>query len=187
MDWVVHISKDLLKHNLYYDNDSDDESDNESEDGNKSDNDSDSSLGDSDDEMSSDHSDGEESNKLTYKCEVKSSKKSAMKKNSKSMTREPEPKAPEAKSEPHKSELDPAFKSNMDDLADRISKLTIELTQHQEKPKFNPQVSTSAMWKCFMCESEGHSVRECPETKAFVAAGVLQYDIKNHLVMADGS
>ena len=38
-----------------------------------------------------------------------------------------------------------------------------------------------------MCEAEGHGVKECPETKAFVAAGVLHLDGMNHLVMADGS
>ena len=75
----------------------------------------------------------------------------------------------------------------MDDLADRISKLMIELTKHQEKPKFNPQATMSGIWRCFMCDGDGHGFRECPETKAFLATGVLQYNAANKLVMADGS
>ena len=38
-----------------------------------------------------------------------------------------------------------------------------------------------------MCKAEGHEVKECPETKAFVAAGVLHFNKMNCLVMADGS
>ena len=75
----------------------------------------------------------------------------------------------------------------MDDLADRVSKLTIELTKHQEKPKFNPQATMSGIWQCFMCNGDRHGFRECPKTKAFLAAGVLQYNTTNKLVMADGS
>ncbi len=38
-----------------------------------------------------------------------------------------------------------------------------------------------------MCDSDGHGFRECLEMKAFLAAGVLQYNATNKLVMADGS
>ena len=38
-----------------------------------------------------------------------------------------------------------------------------------------------------MCNGDGHGFRECLETKAFLAVGVLQYNAANKLVMADGS
>src|SRR5260370_35775621 len=91
---------------------------------------------------------------------------------------------PEVKSDQRKSDLDPVSKSCMDDLADRISKLTIELTRLHEQPKTTPQASISETWHCFMCEGEEHGVKDCPETKDIVAAGVLRYDLSNRFVMS---
>ena len=100
----------------------------------------DSDLISSDDDALSDELDNEEDGKSTQRH--KSKKKTLVKREVKQTTKDIEPKAPELKSEQCKPDSDTVFKSNMDDLADRISKLTIELTKHQEKPKFNPQATT---------------------------------------------
>ena len=174
MDHVVSIAKVLLKHDLYYDNkynDSDMEDDNELD--SKSEDSNDDSLSDQSEVMSA---------KSLCRQEAKSSKKSFIKKDTKLASQDVELDVPEVK-----SDLDPVSKSCMDDLANQISKLTIELTRLHEQPKTTPQASISEMWHCFMCKGEGHRVKDCPETKAFVAAGVLRYDLSNHLVMADGS
>ncbi|KAF8325752.1 uncharacterized protein EI90DRAFT_3128297 [Cantharellus anzutake] len=68
-------------------------------------------------------------------------------------------------------------------VADRLSKLTIDIARLMEKPKYG-QYNTG---RCFMCLSEGHGFKGSPETKAFVAAGVIRYDASNRLVMSDGS
>ena len=185
MDSVVSIAKALLKHDLYYDDESDEDTEDESEEDKKSRSYGDSDSDASDNDALSDESDDEEDEKPARKH--KSKKKTLVKRESKQSTKDIEPKTPELKSEQRKPDSDTVFKSNMDDLADRISKLTIELTKHQEKPKFNPQATTSGVWRCFMCDGDGHGFRECPETKAFLAAGVLQYNAANKLVMADGS
>ena len=145
----------------------------------------DSDLISSDDDALPDELDDEEDGKPTQRHTSK--KKTLIKREVRQMTKDIKPKAPELKSEQCKPDSDTVFKSNMDNLADRISKLMIELTKHQEKPKFNPQATMSGIWRCFMCDSDGHGFRECPETKAFLAAGVLQYNAANKLVMADGS
>ncbi|KAF8316689.1 uncharacterized protein EI90DRAFT_3021504 [Cantharellus anzutake] len=87
------------------------------------------------------------------------------------------------KPEPKQETMDHVQKANMDDLANRLSKLTIDVARLMEKPKYS-QYNTG--W-CFMCLSEGHGFKGCPETKAFVAAGVIRYDTSNRLVMSDGS
>ncbi len=170
-----------MKHNLYYDDESDKDSDDESDKEEKPQSNADSDPVSSNNDTLSDDSDDKED-----MCKHKSKKKTLVKRESRQSTKDVEPKAPELKLEQHKPDSDTIFKSNMDDLADRISKLTIELTKHQEKPKFNPQATTSGIWHCFMCNADGHGFRECPETKAFLAAGVLQYNAANKLVMADG-
>ena len=73
--------------------------------------------------MPSDDSDDEED-----MHKHKSKKKTLVKRESRQSTKDVEPKAPELKLEQCKPDSDTVFKSNMDDLADRISKLTIELT-----------------------------------------------------------
>ena len=59
-------------------------------------------------------------------------KKTVAKKELKSSLKEQDPKLPDMKSEPSKPDADSAFKSNMDDLSDRISKLTIEHMTKQQ-------------------------------------------------------
>ncbi len=179
MDSVVSIAKVLLKHDLYYDNESDKDSDDESDEEEKPQSNADSDPVSSNDNTLSDDSDDEEDTP-----KHKSKKKTLVKRESRLLTRDIEPKAPKLKLEQCKADSDTVFKSNMDDLADRISKLTIELTKHQEK-KFNPQATTSGIWQCFMCNGDRHGFRECLEMKAFLAAGVLQYNAANKLVMAD--
>ena len=144
MDSVVSIAKALLKHDLYYDDESEEDSDNESDEDKKSCSYGDSDSVTSDNDTLSDDSDDEEEEKSTHKH--KSKKKTLMKREFKQLTKDIKPKAPEPKLEQHKPDSDTIFKSNMDGLADRIIKLTIELTKHQEKPKFNPQATMSGVW-----------------------------------------
>src|SRR5258708_36184739 len=178
MDSVVSITKALLKNDLYYNDESDKDSDDESDEEEKPQSNADSDPVSSNDDTLSDDSDDEEDTR-----KHKSKKKTLVKRGSRLLMRDVEPKAPKLKLEQCKPDSDTVFKSNMDDMADRISKLMIELTKHQEKPKFNPQATTSGIWRCFMCNGNGHGFRECPETKAFLAAGVLQYNAANKLVM----
>ncbi len=122
MDSVVPIAKALLKRNLYYDDESDEDSDDESDE-EKPQSNADSDPVSSDDDTLSDDSDDEED-----MHKHKSKKKTLVKRESRQSTKDVEPKAPELKSEQCKPDSDTIFKSNMDDLADRISKLMIELT-----------------------------------------------------------
>ena len=187
MDHVVTTAKALLRHDLYYDEESDEDSDDESDDGKKVYPDSDMESDISDD-TTSDNSEDDKGDKSSHKCEAKTTKKTLTKREHKQTTREDEPKSPELKPDQQKPDPDPMFKSSMDDLANRISKLMVEhLTKHQDKPSLNPQATTSATWHCYMCDGDRHGFRDCPETKAFLAAGVLRYDASNCLVMADRS
>ncbi|KAF9503310.1 hypothetical protein BS47DRAFT_1369628 [Hydnum rufescens UP504] len=80
------------------------------------------------------------------------------------------------------------MKLNIDDLTEKIGHLTIALSQ------FNPnkvmhhlgKFNISSI-KCFMCGEQGHSLRECPETKAFIVKKVLKVSNKGHLVQLDSS
>ncbi|KAF9521034.1 hypothetical protein BS47DRAFT_1356990 [Hydnum rufescens UP504] len=80
------------------------------------------------------------------------------------------------------------MKSNIDDLAEKIGRLTIALGQFdpdkvaRRTGKFN--VSSI---KCFMCGEQGHSLKECPETKAFIAKKVLKISNEGRLVQLDGT
>ena len=161
----------LLRHDLYYDDESNDDSDDESDD-EKVDADSDTESDMNNDDTFSDKSDDEDQ-MPPHKRKTKI-KKMHIRKEPKLMSKDVEPKSPEAKPEPSKPESDPAFKSNMDDLTDRISRLTIKhLTKQQARPRSIPQATSSEMWHCFMCNRNGHGFRDCPEMKVFLAAGVL--------------
>ncbi|KAF8310919.1 uncharacterized protein EI90DRAFT_3138961 [Cantharellus anzutake] len=188
MSQVVAMAKHLLKHDLYRDDDSDIDSDSD-DDGSNSD--SESSSGSSDESSDAESTDDDRMRRMVRKCQevVKKvpvkrvqKKSPAMAETSKSVDKKPEPPVAAPRVEP-----DAGFKSNMDDLADRISKLTIQLARVHERPRVRPQVSTGGTLKCYMCEDEGHGVKDCPETRAFLAAGVLKLDATNRLVMADGS
>ncbi|KAF9505493.1 hypothetical protein BS47DRAFT_1400328 [Hydnum rufescens UP504] len=80
------------------------------------------------------------------------------------------------------------MKSNIDDLAEKIGRLTIALGQFdpdkvmRRTGKFN--ISSI---KCFMCGEQGHSLKECPETKAFIAKKVLKISNEGRLVQLDGT
>ena len=63
MEYIVQVSKALLKHDLYYDDESDEDSDNKSDEVKKSNNDSDMES-DTSDDLLSDTSDNEEESKI---------------------------------------------------------------------------------------------------------------------------
>ncbi|KAF9509106.1 hypothetical protein BS47DRAFT_1397221 [Hydnum rufescens UP504] len=67
-------------------------------------------------------------------------------------------------------------KSNIDDLAEKIRRLTIVLGHLQADTVGTHPVnlSTSSI-TCFMCGEQGHLLKDCPETKAFVAKKVLRW------------
>ncbi len=106
MEHIVSIMKVLLSHNLYYDDDLDDESDDAGNDDNLD-------------------SNGEENDQPSHQQEVKCSKNSSMKR---LMSVKAESRPSETELDLHTSEPDLVFKSSMDNLADQISKLTLELT-----------------------------------------------------------
>ncbi|KAF8330205.1 uncharacterized protein EI90DRAFT_3124698 [Cantharellus anzutake] len=184
MTQVVLTIKELLKHDLYHADKSDKDSDSDSD---RSSGDSSDDKGDSDKDTSSDESlDSEEdqlapchkSSKLSKK--MKSHKKA---KHGSSETHKEVGVATVPKPEPKQETADHVQKANVDDLADRLSKLSINVARLMEKPKYG-QYNTG---RCFMCLSEGHGFKGCPETKAFVVASIIRYDASNRLVMSDGS
>jgi Zinc knuckle len=96
---------------------------------------------------------------------------------------EPAPKAPEAKVQ---DSAEPT-KNNIDDLAEKIGRLTIALNSFDgDKAPRRPGRFMSSM-KCFMCGEDGHSLKDCPETKAFLTKKVLKLMNKGQLVQVDGS
>src|SRR5258708_18314412 len=40
---------------------------------------------------------------------------------------------------------------------------------------------------CIMCRHSGHGIRECSESKFFIAQGICRMDLNNRVVMSDGS
>src|SRR5260370_7408792 len=158
MDHIVATAKVLLKHDLYYD-ESDEDSDDESDHSWKSKYESDIKSDKSDDDMLLDKSDDEEQNP-SHKHKTKSTKKTLIKRETKSTSKDVESKSPKVQSEPSKPDPDPMFKLNIDNLANRISKLTIEhLTKQQVRPTFNPQPTMSTAWYCYMCDRDRHELR----------------------------
>jgi Zinc knuckle len=104
------------------------------------------------------------------------------------------PEAKPTKDEPTIHALEPKpqdpgnlVKSNMDDLAEKIGCLTIALGCLQADTAGSRPVnlSTSSII-CFMCGEQGHLLKDCPETKAFVTKKVLRWSSEGQLVQADG-
>jgi hypothetical protein len=50
-----------------------------------------------------------------------------------------------------------------------------------------PNRSSGPSIRCFMCVEEGHSLRDCPETRAFIAKKILKYTNEGRLIKFDGS
>ncbi|KAF9504628.1 hypothetical protein BS47DRAFT_1490134 [Hydnum rufescens UP504] len=90
--------------------------------------------------------------------------------------------------EPKPQDTHDLVKSNIDDLAEKIGRLTIALGHLQDDTVGTRPVnlSTSSI-TCFMCGEQGHLLKDCPETKAFVAKKVLRWSSEGRLVQADGS
>ncbi|KAF9507793.1 hypothetical protein BS47DRAFT_1366397 [Hydnum rufescens UP504] len=131
---------------------------------------------DSDDDSGTDDSDDEtrkvKSKKHQAKLEIKQKKEEGTTKPLDSKVQEPG---------------DP-MKSNIDDLAEKIGRLTIALGQFDpDKVARRPGKFNVSSIKCFMCGEQGHSLRECPETKAFIAKKVLKISNEGRLVQLDGS
>src|SRR5260370_2512773 len=105
---------------------------------------------------------------------------------SKSPSKHEGSKPPETESEHHKAELDLVSKSSMDDLAEWVSSLTIELTRLQDRTRPSHHTPMSSPWHCYMCERDSHGIQDCPEMRALIGAGMLKFD-GPCLVMADGS
>ncbi|KAF9505446.1 hypothetical protein BS47DRAFT_1400393 [Hydnum rufescens UP504] len=131
---------------------------------------------DSDDNSGTDDSDDEtrkvKSKKHQAKLEIKQKKEEGTTKPLDSKVQEPG---------------DP-MKSNIDDLAEKIGRLTIALGQFDpDKVACRPGKFNVSSIKCFMCGEQGHSLRECPETKAFIMKKVLKISNEGRLVQLDGS
>jgi hypothetical protein len=96
----------------------------------------------------------------------------------------PAPKATETKA----PEPPEPPKSNIDDLAEKIGRLTIALGQfdNDKVPRRSVRFAGSIL-RCFMCGENGHAIKECPESKAFIAKKVLKITNEGRLVQADGS
>jgi Zinc knuckle len=80
------------------------------------------------------------------------------------------------------------MKLNIDDLMEKIGGLTLALGQFDtDKGACRPGRFTASSIKCFMCGEEGHSLKDCPETKAFIGKKVLKISNEGHLVQLDGT
>ena len=97
----------------------------------------------------------------------------------------PAPKATETKPQ---EPVEPP-KSNIDDLAEKIGRLTIALGQfdNDKAPRRSVRFTPGSALRCFMCGENGHSIKDCPESKAFIAKKVLKITNEGRLVQADGS
>ncbi|KAF9516741.1 hypothetical protein BS47DRAFT_1390566 [Hydnum rufescens UP504] len=127
---------------------------------------------DSDDNSGTDDSDDEtrkvKSKKHQAKLEIKQKKEEGTTKPLDSKVQEPG---------------DP-MKSNIDDLAEKIGRLTIALGQFDpDKVACRPGKFNVSSIKCFMCGEQGHSLRECPETKAFIMKKVLKISNEGRLIV----
>ncbi|KAF9511881.1 hypothetical protein BS47DRAFT_1363522 [Hydnum rufescens UP504] len=80
------------------------------------------------------------------------------------------------------------MKSNINDLAEKIRRLTLALGQLDPNKVMRRQGKfTASSIKCFMCGEQGHSLKYCPETKAFIAKKVLKVSSEGRLLQLDGS
>jgi Protein of unknown function (DUF4100)/Zinc knuckle len=134
------------------------------------------STTESDDESGSDNSDNESKKAKGKKAQPKVDIKQ---KKDKGIDKPPETKAQDSG--------DP-MKSNIDDLAEKIGWLTLALGQfNTDKGARRPGRFTASSIKCFMCGEEGHSLKDCPETKAFITKKVLKISNEGHLVQLDST
>ena len=78
-----------------------------------------------------------------------------------------------------------------DDLTKRLERLSImteNIQRQMSTDNRRPQQFSSGPRICYMCgENTDHSMRECPETIAFLAAGAIKKDSEGRLVRLDGS
>ncbi|KAF9516169.1 hypothetical protein BS47DRAFT_1360470 [Hydnum rufescens UP504] len=85
-------------------------------------------------------------------------------------------------------DLGDPMKLNIDNLVEKIGCLTIVLGQFDpDKVACRTGKFNVSSIKCFMCSEQGHSLKECPETKAFIVKKGLKISNKGHLVQLDGT
>src|SRR5258708_18810260 len=132
---------------------------------------SDLSTSSSEDELSSDKDEDEPDKKK------KSTKK-------KSRVEKCEKSAKESKEE-EKPSSEPIVTPNIEDLAERFKHLELKLGERGGQLSQPPKTQTTMY--CIMCGQSGHGIRECSESKFFIAQGICRLNINNRVVMNDGT
>ena len=132
---------------------------------------SDSSLSSTEDEVSSDEDEEEFEEKRKSK-----------KKKSRVERRE---KSPKDSKEEEKPSSEPVATPNIEDLAERFKRLELKLGERAGQSSQSPKPRTTMY--CIMCGQSGHGIRECQESKFFIAQGICRFDVHNRVVMNDGT
>ena len=81
--------------------------------------------------------------------------------------------------------VDSPAQSNIEDLAERFRRLELKLGEQTnwDSQTQNPRPTLY----CIMCRHSGHGIRECSESKFFIAQGICHMDLNNCVVMSDSS
>ena len=87
--------------------------------------------------------------------------------------------------EEEKPPTDHPTQTNIEDLAERFRRLELKLGERGGS-QTQPSKTRTAMY-CIMCGQSGHGIRECSESKFFIAQGICRMDVNNRVVMGDGS
>ncbi|KAF8344047.1 uncharacterized protein EI90DRAFT_3114716 [Cantharellus anzutake] len=77
-------------------------------------------------------------------------------------------------------------KSLVDQLSAQIEELSLQVAWLQRQEPVH-QETPNKSFRCYMCDAYGHRLQDCPETKEFLARGVLKTDVNNRIVLSDGS
>ncbi|KAF8329126.1 uncharacterized protein EI90DRAFT_3125448 [Cantharellus anzutake] len=77
-------------------------------------------------------------------------------------------------------------KSLVDQLSAQIEELSLHVAWLQRQDPAH-QETPNKSFRCYMCDAYGHRLQDCPETKEFLARGVLKTDVNNRIVLSDGS
>ncbi len=92
----------------------------------------------------------------------------------------------ESKTEEKAVKPDENVQSNIEDLAARFKRLELQLGERAGNREGLPPKTRLIMY-CIMCGKQGHSIRDCSESKFFIAQGICRMDVNNRVIMGDGT
>ncbi len=87
--------------------------------------------------------------------------------------------------EEEKPPSEPIATPNIEDLAEHFKRLELKLGERGGQSSQSPKMRTTMY--CIMCGQSGHGIRECSESKFFIAQGICRLDVNNRVIMNDGT